>query len=146
MLVTERLASLFIRENIENRAVLADQTDQFLQSQLQEAERQLKDREKKLEAFRRTNPGLMPQQMEANQQALQNTQLQLQALQESMNHDRDRQIWVQRQLADLAMVAALPAAADTGSADAHADDGDPAARNRERDSEGDAASLQTGPS
>ena len=116
MLVTERLASLFIRENIENRAVLADQTDQFLQSQLQEAERQLKDREKKLEAFRRTNPGLMPQQMEANQQALQNTQLQLQALQESMNHDRDRQIWVQRQLADLAMVASLPAAADTGSA------------------------------
>jgi polysaccharide chain length determinant protein (PEP-CTERM system associated) len=116
MLVTERLASLFIRENIENRAVLADQTDQFLQSQLQEAERQLKDREKKLEAFRRTNPGLMPQQMEANQQALQNTQLQLQALQESMNHDRDRQIWVQRQLADLAMAAAsVPAAVETGS-------------------------------
>jgi polysaccharide chain length determinant protein (PEP-CTERM system associated) len=116
MLVTERLASLFIRENIENRAVLADQTDQFLQSQLQEAERQLKDREKKLEAFRRTNPGLMPQQMEANQQALQNTQLQLQALQESMNHDRDRQIWVQRQLADLAMVASVPAPFDTASA------------------------------
>jgi polysaccharide chain length determinant protein (PEP-CTERM system associated) len=116
MLVTERLASLFIRENIENRAVLADQTDQFLQSQLQEAERQLKDREKKLEVFRRTNPGLMPQQMEANQQALQNTQLQLQALQESMNHDRDRQIWVQRQLADLAMASSVPALPEPASA------------------------------
>ena len=35
--VTERLASILIRENIDDRAVFADQTDQFLQSQLQEA-------------------------------------------------------------------------------------------------------------
>ena len=48
-----QLASLFIQENMQDRAVLADQTDEFLGSQLLEVERQLKEREKQLEDFRR---------------------------------------------------------------------------------------------
>src|SRR5688500_18847983 len=37
MRVTERLGSLFVQENIEDRQLLADQTSQFLQGQLEEA-------------------------------------------------------------------------------------------------------------
>jgi uncharacterized protein involved in exopolysaccharide biosynthesis len=46
MRVTERLASLFVVENIEDRALLADQTNQFLQGQLEEARRRLNDFER----------------------------------------------------------------------------------------------------
>ena len=55
--VASRLASLFIQENVQDRAVLAEQTDEFLGSQLLEVERQLKEREKQLEDFRRAHPG-----------------------------------------------------------------------------------------
>ena len=100
LLVAERLASLFIRENLEDRSVFADMTDQFLESQLDDARRQLKEHETKLEEFRRANPGRMPSELDANQQGLQNTQMQLQALQESLNRDRDRRLMLERMIAD----------------------------------------------
>jgi len=106
MRVAEQLSSLFIRANLENRTVLADMTDQFLQSQLEDARRQLQEHERKLEAFRQANPGQMPAQFEANQQALQGAQMQWQALQESINRDRDRLLMVQRQVAEMAAAAA----------------------------------------
>ena len=46
MRVTERLASLFVQENLEDRELLADQTDQFLQAQIEESRRRLMDRER----------------------------------------------------------------------------------------------------
>jgi polysaccharide chain length determinant protein (PEP-CTERM system associated) len=97
--VTDELASLFIRENLEDRSNMAAQTDQFIQSQLDDTRRQLKEKESKLEEFRRTNPGQMPQEMQANQQALGQTQSQVLALQESINRDRDRQLMLRRMLA-----------------------------------------------
>jgi polysaccharide chain length determinant protein (PEP-CTERM system associated) len=110
--VAERLASLFIRANLEDRSNFADLTDQFLQSQLEDARRQLKAREAELETFRRENPGRMPQEYEANRQSLANTQTQLQALQESMARDRDQQLMLQRMIAD----ASIPIAAGSGAA------------------------------
>jgi uncharacterized protein involved in exopolysaccharide biosynthesis len=41
MRVTERLASLFVQENLEDRELLADQTDQFLQGQIEDTRRRL---------------------------------------------------------------------------------------------------------
>ncbi len=108
MLVTERLASLFIKENIEDRALFADMTDQFLQTQLDDARRQLMEHEKKLEVFRRANAGRLPSEADTNQQAMLNTQMQLQALQDSINRDRDRQMLLQRLIAD---ASSLPAPA-----------------------------------
>jgi polysaccharide chain length determinant protein (PEP-CTERM system associated) len=105
MLVTERLASLFIRANIEDRAVFAEMTDQFLQSQLADARRGLMEREKKLEAFRRANAGRLPSESSTNQQAMLSTQMQLQSLQESINRDRDRQTTLQRLITDLVTAA-----------------------------------------
>src|SRR5687767_4824608 len=55
MRVTERLASLFVQENVEDRALLADQTDQFLKGQLEEARRRLVEQERKLQEFRTRN-------------------------------------------------------------------------------------------
>ena len=117
MLVAERVASLFIRESVQDRSVLADQTDQFLQSQLEEARRQLKEHENRLQAFRQANPGQMPAQFEGNTQALQNTHMQLQALQESINRDRDQLQMIQRQIEDLNLAASMPAPVSLDPAD-----------------------------
>jgi len=100
MRVTERLASLFIEENLHDREVLADGTNQFLESQLEDARRNLIEQEAKLETYRKRYAGQLPSQLEANMQASQNTQLQLQSNTESLNRDRDRALLLQRQIAD----------------------------------------------
>jgi polysaccharide chain length determinant protein (PEP-CTERM system associated) len=101
MKVTERLASLFIEENLRDREVLAEGTNQFLEAQLEDARRRLIEHEKKLEIYRKQFSGQLPSQLESNMQAIQNVQLQVQTINESMNRDRDRRLVVERQIADL---------------------------------------------
>ena len=113
--VTERLASLFIEENLRDREVQAEGTNQFLESQLEEARRRLLENEKKLEDYKRGHAGELPSQVAANLQAIQNAQLQLQALTESINRDRDRRLVLERQIADVqATPAASPAVPISG--------------------------------
>jgi protein tyrosine kinase modulator len=104
--VTERLAALSIEENLRDRASLAENTSGFLESQLQDAKQQLIAQEKKLEEYRRRYSGQLPSQLQGNLQAVQNAQLQLQSLVESMNRARERRLLVERQIAD---VQTLPA-------------------------------------
>lgn len=100
LLVTERLGSLFIRENLEDRAVLADTTNQFLEAQLEEARRRLLDHEKKLEGYRLRNAGSLPSQVASNLQGIQTTQTQLQSLRNETNADRDRRLFLERAIAE----------------------------------------------
>ena len=92
MRVTERLASLFIEENLKERGLLAEGTNLFLESQLENARRQLIETEKNLEAYRRRHDGELPTQVEGNLMALHNVEMQLQSLTESLNRDRDRRL------------------------------------------------------
>ena len=116
MRVTERLASLFIEENLRDRELLAQGTNQFLTVQLEDARRRLIEQEKKLETYRAQYAGELPSQAEANLQAIQNSQMQIQALVESINRDRDRNLLVERTLADLRAAAeAQRAAAPDGT-------------------------------
>jgi polysaccharide chain length determinant protein (PEP-CTERM system associated) len=101
MRVTERLATLFIDENLRDREVLAEGTNQFLEAQLEDARRRLVEHEKKLEEYRLAHAGQLPSQIDSNLQVLQNAQMQVQAVTESINRDRDRQLILERQIADL---------------------------------------------
>ena len=101
MRVTERLASLFIEENLRDREVLAEGTNQFLEAQLEDARRRLIETERKVEEYKRQYAGELPEQREANMQGLHNLEMQLQALTESLNRDRDHRLVVERQIADL---------------------------------------------
>jgi polysaccharide chain length determinant protein (PEP-CTERM system associated) len=101
MRVTERLASLFIDESLRDREVLAEGTNQFLATQLDESRRQLVLTENKLEEYKRTHNGELPTQMQANLQGQHNTEIALQALGESLNRDRERRIAFERTVADL---------------------------------------------
>jgi polysaccharide chain length determinant protein (PEP-CTERM system associated) len=100
MRVTERLASLFIEENLRDREVLVEGTNQFLETQLEDARRRLVEHEKRLEEFRRRYSGELPTQVQTNLQVLQNLQLQVQAVVESVNRDRDRRQLLDRLLTD----------------------------------------------
>jgi len=106
MRVTERLASSVIEESLRDREVLAEGTNQFLEAQLEDARRRLVEHEKKLEEYRKRFSGELPSQLDTNLQAIQNTQLQIQALVESVNRDRDQRRNSERQLADLESEAA----------------------------------------
>ena len=101
MNVTDRLASMFIDENLRDRGNLAEGTSLFLTTQLEEARRRLIEQEKKLEAYRSQHAGELPTQADTNLQMVQNLQLQIQALTESVNRDRDRRHLVERAIADL---------------------------------------------
>ena len=107
MRVTERLGSLFVQENLEDRALLADQTNQFMQGQLEDAKRRLQDHEKKLQEFRQRNNGQLPDQVSSNLQMLQSIQLQAQNVAESGNRDRDRLAQLERNYSDI-QAAATP--------------------------------------
>ena len=96
MRVTERLASLFIEENLRDREVLAEGTNQFLEAQLEDARRRLIETEKKARGVPRQHSGELPTQLEANMQGLHNIEMQLQALTEALNRDRDRRLVVER--------------------------------------------------
>src|SRR5262249_52389393 len=100
MIVTDRLASMFIDENTRDRAVMADSTNQFLESQLEDARQRLLSHERKLEEFRRRNSGELPSQLQTNLQVIQAANGQIQALSESVNRDRDRRLVLERSIAD----------------------------------------------
>src|ERR1051325_2739281 len=108
-IVTQRLASEVIEENLRDRVVLAEGTSEFLETQLEDARQRLIDHEKKLEAYRRQYDGELPSQLEANLQITHNAETQLQALMDSISRDRDQKLLQERLLADLQMPDAAPA-------------------------------------
>jgi polysaccharide chain length determinant protein (PEP-CTERM system associated) len=109
--VTERLASLFIEENLRDRENVADDTNRFLESQLDDAKRRLVDQEKRLEEYRRKYSGQLPTQVQANLQAIQNAETRRNAAAAAMDRARERRTQLQQQIADLAQtIAAAPVA------------------------------------
>jgi polysaccharide chain length determinant protein (PEP-CTERM system associated) len=98
--VAARLASLYIEENLRDRENLAEETNLFLESQLDEAKERLVEHERLLEEYRRRHTGELPSQLESNLQAIQNAQLQLQSVSESINRARERRLLIERQVAD----------------------------------------------
>ena len=98
--VTERLASLVIQENLRDREKYADSTSQFLESQLDEAKRRLVEQERKLEIYRREHQGTLPTELQSNMQAIANAQMQLTQVSQSINHDRERRLLLERQIGD----------------------------------------------
>ena len=113
VMVADRLASLFVQANIENRIVQADAANQFLQSQLDEGRRKLQEHEARLESFRRANAGRLPSEVQSNLQVMNTTQEQVRALSASINQDQDRQIVIERTIADELSIGSVPVAMST---------------------------------
>jgi protein tyrosine kinase modulator len=98
--VTERLASLYIEQNLRDRENQAEGTSQFIETQLEDAKKRLLEHEKKLEDYRRRYAGQLPTQLQGNLQAIQNAHLRLQTVSESMNRALERRLMIAGQIAD----------------------------------------------
>ncbi|HMC31474.1 MAG TPA: GNVR domain-containing protein [Candidatus Angelobacter sp.] len=83
--VANQLAASFIEWNVKNREQQAQDTTDFLDSQLKEAKSNLEEQEAKVSAFKMRHLGQMPEQQSANLQALSQLQTQFQANVESLN-------------------------------------------------------------
>lgn len=110
--VSNRLTGLFFEESTRNREGLAEATQDFLQTQLDDAKRRLLEQENKLQEYQTQYAGSLPEQQQANLQVLNSTQLQIQQLGEALNRDRNDRLFLQRQLErtmtdDAAVVTAL---------------------------------------
>lgn len=117
MIVADRLASMFIDENSRDREMIAQGTNQFLESQLDDARKRLSENEKRLEDFRERYSGELPSQLETNLQVIRNTQSQIQALNESIDRDRDRRLNLDKSASDaLGGIGAPGTGADSGGA------------------------------
>jgi polysaccharide chain length determinant protein (PEP-CTERM system associated) len=116
--VTERIATLFIQMNVEDRGTLAQTTSVFLKERLVEQEQRLIEQEKKLEAYRLAHAGELPSQAPSNVQGLQSARVQLQTTVDSINRERERLGAKERELSDLLApepVGAFPSAASVSS-------------------------------
>lgn len=77
-IAANKLAEMFIAENLKLREDQAENTTAFLESELEETRSQLEDHEARLAKFRLDNDGRLPTQREANSRALEQLQTQLQ--------------------------------------------------------------------
>src|SRR5207248_7030026 len=63
--VTNRLSSLFIEENLQVREQQSENTTDFLESQLEEARRNLSSQEERMREFKSSHLGELPSQVES---------------------------------------------------------------------------------
>ena len=98
MLVTNKLASLFIEENLKVRGQQAEKTSEFLSEELQSMEDKLKKKEMEIRAFKERAMGQLPTQLDANLRILERLQQQLQTTSESIRAAEDRAIVLQNQI------------------------------------------------
>jgi polysaccharide chain length determinant protein (PEP-CTERM system associated) len=99
--VADRIAALFMDESTRDRKLQIENTDQFLETSLKDAEARLSEREKALEEYRKQHAGELPEQVAANLQALQTNQANIQALDDAMDRARERRLVLERQITDL---------------------------------------------
>ncbi len=101
MMVTNKLASLVIEEDLKVRESHAGGTSQFINKELLTMEDRLKRKEQEIRVFREKNMGQLPQQLDANLRILEQLQQQLRTIGERMRAADDRAIILQGQLEPL---------------------------------------------
>jgi uncharacterized protein involved in exopolysaccharide biosynthesis len=102
--VAERLANLFIEENLNEREVLAEGTNSFLETQLDAARRRLEEHEGKLAEYRQRYTGALPSQLDSNLQILSGLNVQAQSVANEIERNRDARAALDRTLTDVSAV------------------------------------------
>jgi polysaccharide chain length determinant protein (PEP-CTERM system associated) len=99
-LVTNKLASLFIEENLKLREQQAQGTSEFLSIELKSTKAKLEEQEKHITEFKRKFMGELPEQREANLRVLDQLQMQSYRISDSIKAAEDRKVILQKQLSD----------------------------------------------
>ncbi len=103
-LVTNKLASLFIEENLKLREQQAQGTSEFLSIELNATKAKLEEQEGIITEFKRRNMGELPEQREANLRVLDQLQMQSQRIGDSIKAAQDRRLLIQKQQQDYEML------------------------------------------
>jgi succinoglycan biosynthesis transport protein ExoP len=93
--VTDRLAWLFITENLEVRQEQAESTTEFLQTQLGDARQKLSDQERRLREYKDRYPGELPAQASSNVQILGGLQSQLVAEMDALGRAKQQNTYLE---------------------------------------------------
>jgi len=98
MMVTNKLASLFIEENLKVREQRAEGTSDFISKELIATEDQLKKKEHDIRSYKERSMGQLPQQLDANLRILERLQQQIKTTSENIRAAEDRTIVIQNQI------------------------------------------------
>jgi polysaccharide chain length determinant protein (PEP-CTERM system associated) len=100
-LVANKLASLFIEENLKQREQQAVGTTEFLTNELASTKEKLAVQGQTLADYKRRNMGSLPEQRETNIKILEQLQLQAQRNEESTRALEDRKLLILKQMAEI---------------------------------------------
>jgi polysaccharide chain length determinant protein (PEP-CTERM system associated) len=107
--VTNKLASLFIEENLKSREQQAQGTTEFLSIELEATRAKLEEQEKSVLQFKKQFMSELPEQRDANLKVLDQLQLLYQRIGESLRSANDRKLVIQKQISDTElMIASAP--------------------------------------
>ncbi len=101
MQVTNKLASMFIEENLRSREARVGGTAEFIGRELQTMESNLKKRENAVRQYKERNMGQLPGQLEANLRILDRLQQQFKTTSENLNAAEQRIVLLQGQIEKL---------------------------------------------
>lgn len=96
--VTNKLANLYVTENLSNREAQARETQRFIASRLIEAEKNLKDMELKVSQYKLQHNGELPEQENTLNGALSRQQLELQGTQDAINRAQQNKVIIENAL------------------------------------------------
>ena len=98
MMVTNKLASMFIQENLKSRESRAEGTSQFIGRELQTVESTLKKKDDALRRYKERNMGQLPGQLDANLRILERLQDQFKTTSENLRAAEERTVLLQSQI------------------------------------------------
>ena len=100
-LVANKLASLFIEENLKLREQQAVGTTEFLTNELQATKEKLEAQGQVLADYKKRNMGSLPEQRDTNIKMLEQLQVQLQRNEESIRALEDRKLLIRKQMSEI---------------------------------------------
>jgi len=98
MQVTNKLASMFIEENLRFRESRVEGTAEFIGKELQTMESNLKKRENAVRQYKEKNMGELPGQLEANLRILDRLHQQFKTISDNLTAAEDRTVLLQSQI------------------------------------------------
>lgn len=103
-----RVAELFILENLKLRENQAQGTSSFLETELGQTKQRLEQQEAKIAAFKSLYMGQLPEQRDTNLQAVGQLQDKLEINMEALDKAETRKIILRRQIAELSQPVPVP--------------------------------------
>ncbi len=112
----DKLASLFIGENLKTREQQAVGTSEFLESQLKNTELRLEETEQRVKDFKMGHVGELPEQLEANLRMLSGLQDRLRANETGIRTAEERKVFLDAQIGLIGKSSVMAVAGESGKA------------------------------